>query len=737
MTVRRHLRTAATLALLAQVACSRTEPPLPTEVRDLAVLLPAARRVVETRAIDIGEAAARERLWTGWGPDERDAERSYVWGLGERSVLTVDVVDERERRLALRGWSYGFGDDPPQQVSVSVNGREIGRRLLPARAAQVEFDVPRAAWVLGENRIELAYGRHHAAAGELPWAVAWDGVRLTGIGDRTAEPPSVDADGALVLPAGTALDWGLELPAAAWLAWDAVEARGGAVLEIERGTDDESVAHEIDAGGPGRLRLTEDDAPFRLHRVFVRAVSGASGRGEVRIRGLRLHQPPRVVAPAGPTAAATLDPRPNLLVYVIDTLRADRLGCYGYPRPTSPEIDRFAAGATLFREGRAQSSWTRPAMATLLTGLLPIAHRAEDSTDRLPEEIETLAERLGAAGYATAMVTTNGNVVSRFGFRQGFETFHYLPERRRAEEVHVQSGRVNEVVFRWLADRPTDRPFFLVVHTCDPHDPYTPDKNWQRKLAPDVADLSIGHVRSMLKRGRLAGAEAARLAPSIGALYDAEIAANDASFGALVRRLERLGIGDRTAVVLTSDHGEELFDHGSWTHGRTLFEEQLRVPFVVRFPGGVGAGRVLPGPAEQIDLTPTLLELAGLPRPAALPGRSLLGDLEGPGPGPSRPSLAFLTHHEDRAASILASEWKLIRLDRRESVLARAPVQLYSLGSDPAERHSRILDRPLHRRWLEGLLTAAEIRHRSELPRQPVTIDRELADRLRALGYLR
>jgi arylsulfatase A-like enzyme len=277
----------------------------------------------------------------------------------------------------------------------------------------------------------------------------------------------------------------------------------------------------------------------------------------------------------------------------------------------------------------------------------------------------------------------------------------------------------------------------LVVHTCDPHDPYTPDRTWQRKLAPEVDDPSLGFVRTLLKRGRLAGAEAARLAPAIGALYDAEIAANDASFGALVRRLERLGIAEGTAVVLTSDHGEELLDHGSWTHGRTLYEEQLRIPFVVRFPGRVGVGRVLPGPAEQIDLTPTLLELAGLPRPAELPGRSLLADLEGAGPGPSRPSLAFLAHHEDRAASIVASEWKLIRLDRRESVLARAPSQLFSLGSDPAERSSRILDRPLHRRWLEGLLSAAEIRHRSELPRQPVTVDRELADRLRALGYIR
>src|SRR5690606_5058109 len=182
-------------------------------------------------------------------------------------------VEARERRLTLRGWSYAFGDDPPQTVAVSINGRELGRRFLPARTAQIEFDVPRGAWVLGENRIEVAYGRHHAGAGELPWAVAWDGARVTGIGERAAEPPAVDAEGALVLPAGTALDWALELSGGAWLAWDLVETRGGAALEIERETDDGRFVEEITAGRPGRLRLTEDDAPYRLQRLFVRAAS--------------------------------------------------------------------------------------------------------------------------------------------------------------------------------------------------------------------------------------------------------------------------------------------------------------------------------------------------------------------------------------------------------------------------------------------------------------------------------
>src|SRR5690606_16138670 len=195
-----------------------------------------------------------------------------------------------------------------------------------------------------------------------------------------------------------------------------------------------------------------------------------------------------------------------------------------------------------------------------------------------------------------------------------------------------------------------------------------------------------------------------RLAPSIAALYHAEIAANDASFGALLHRLETLGIDQETAVILTSDHGEEFLEHGSWTHGRTLYEEQLRIPFIVRFPRGLGAGRELPGPAEQIDLAPTVLELAGLDIPASLPGRSLLADLTAGTRRAPRPSFAFLDHHDDHLAAVVLSQWKLLRVDRREAMLLRPPEMLFALGSDPAEREDLRFARPLRRAWLAAEL---------------------------------
>ena len=743
----RHALARALPLVAVALACARPEPPLPPASRPLAELVGRARAVVESRALDFGAGGERDRLWTGWGPDERGDDASATWASGARSTLLFDVVDRRARRLVLRGWSFPFGDDPPQEVTVRVNGEELGRRLVPSRPVQLEFDVPRSVLAGGENRLDLAYRRVAPPDGAgLARSVAWDGLRLTGAGEPATARPAATAAGDLELPAGTAFEWTLELAGGAWLAWSDLQASPGTRMAVAVATEEERGERgESFSGGAGRFRLAADGEPHRLRRFSLRAVS-ESGTGLLRLAGARLHLAAPGDAgtplPARPAAAPPVAPpapaaRPNVLLYVIDTLRADHLGCYGYPRPTSPRIDRFAREGTLFLEGRAQASWTRPAMATLLTGLLPIAHQAETTGDRLPDRVETVAERLAAAGYQTAMITVNGNVAGRFGFRQGFGRFLYLPERRSAREMHVRAAEVNPRVVDWLAHRDRVRPFFLVVHVADPHDPYTPLPRFRRLLASSVHDVTVGTKGALKRLGQLSGAAAQRRALELIALYDAEIAGNDEAFGALLDRVGELGLAGSTAVFLLSDHGEEFYEHLGWNHGTTLYEEQLRVPFVVRLPGGEGAGRTPPGPAEQIDLAPTLYDLAGVAPPPGLPGRSLLGEIRGESEGVHGASLAFLDHLDRRAESIVDAQWKLVHVDRPEKVLQRSPWQLYALGSDPAEQFDLALERPLRRLWLGGELAEAEARWRSPLPRVRAHIDPELGRRLRALGYLR
>jgi arylsulfatase A-like enzyme len=427
--------------------------------------------------------------------------------------------------------------------------------------------------------------------------------------------------------------------------------------------------------------------------------------------------------------------RPNVLLVVVDTLRADHLGCYGYRRPTSPSIDAFARESLRWQEGRAQTSWTRPAMATILTGLYPIEHRVLLRPDKLPSSIETVGERLRSAGYETAFFTPNANCSPHFGFNRGWDHYRYEADRARGVAHPRDSARINVAVFDYLEQRDPSRPFFAVVHTMDPHDAYVPREPFRSRLAKGV-DPSLGTGPVLRGLRALEPNQAVRRAQELLPLYDGEIAQNDASFGALLAELERRGLGASTAVLLTADHGEEFYEHGGWKHGYTLYEEQLRIPMLLRLPGREQVGRVLRSAAEQIDIAPTLLDLAALPPDPGLPGRSLLAEARGATP-PSRPSFAWLDRPGVSVAAVVRQEWKLIRGGNAlPSATSRAPAELFALASDPEERRDLALERPLRRAWLDGLLAAVLGKWRSKFGREEAVLDAETEKSLRALGYL-
>jgi arylsulfatase A-like enzyme len=725
--VRSRLALAAMVAVLP--ACGGSpEPSLPAGRVALAELAPPGRAIVETTVIDVGDPAARSHLESGWGPDETGQEGSFAWTGGAAATLRFEVVDRRRTTIGLRGWSFPFTDGDGQRVAVRLNGEALDEFELGVLAKTVRLPVAARRLVAGENRLELRPRRHYEAEGERPWAAAWDVVRV-----QPGEPsaaPTIGTDGEIVLPARTAFAWTLELPAGAWLAWDGVARERGAWLEVAvRGEAGPERAERFD--GAGRHALTADTAD--LVEVTLRA-RGAGGA--VRLAGARLHQPSPAAATAETRAAAPLlPPRPNLVLYVVDTLRADHLGCYGYALPTSPRLDRFAREAVLWREARAQSSWTKPAMGTLLTGHYPITHGAELRSRRLAPELETLGDRLGRVGYQTAFLTTNPTVAARFGFARGFDVYRFLSRGEGRERRSYRAREVHREVVEWLAQRDATRPFFLVVHTLDPHDPYLPAEPYKQRFAPDVDPQVAGYIRSA-ELAALPPAAARERARQMRALYDAEIAQNDESFGALVDELARRDLLARTAVVFTSDHGEEFYDHGAWRHAETLYEELLRVPLVVRLPGGALGGTVIEEPADQIDVAPTLLALAGVEIPAALPGGSWLPALAGGAP-PDRESLAWLEHPSLSLESAVRGGWKRIRNRGAWRLpLERGPDELFHLARDRGERDDLTRTHVLRRHWLAGRLAAAAAFHGRVAAAPDVAIDPELQRALAALGYL-
>ncbi len=728
-------RSALAAFVLAVVACSRPSVPLPPFRVPLSEYAAAARAETETDALDIGAPSGRAALWSGWGPNEKSPVGSFAWGGDAGSRIRLEVVEPRTRRLTLEGWSYPFGDDPPQEVTLQLNGHEVARRVLSPRPGSFEVLIPERFWRPGENFLDLAYRRHDEKTGEHPWAAAWASLRFADARSEETRPPRFEPQrGEFVLPARTAMDWALELPGGSWLAWDRLETTGTARLLITVRDGDSTHSHQMARSG-GRVRLTPDGAPHRIVDFSLRAVGKT---GVVRVRDARLHLPlePHGNPTGGSAAPGSAATQPNIVVYLIDALRADHLGCYGYSRPTSPAIDRFAAGATRWIEGRAQASWTRPAVATILTGLYPITHRVERVHDRLPKHFETAAERLAAAGYESAMFTTNGNTSAQFGFDQGWSTFVYLHERRRTPELHVQSPELNRKAIEWLDRRDRGKPFFLFLHSTDPHDPYTPRASTIKKVIGEPVDRSLGLTAAIDQLESLTPAQARARRHDLVALYDSEIAQNDASFGELLRALSHRHLDRSTAILLLADHGEEFLDHGRWRHGWTLYDEVLRVPMILRLPGGEGRGLVLPGPAEEIDVVPTLMDLAGLPPSEKLPGRSLLPEIRGRRP-PIRSSFAWLHRPNIALASVEREQWKLIRNDVDWlPPLGKPPFELYALGSDPAEHRDLAVERPIRWLWLQGQLGDVFARFGSHAQAEKTELDPELEKALRALGYL-
>jgi len=731
---RRSLAAGVVLAaVVALPACAPPSADLPPVRIELVALADAARPIVEELTNDIGDPAIRGRLWSGWGPDESavPSGRSFSWSAGVRSRLVLDLVEPRPMRLRLRGWPYPFAGGEPQRVRVLVNGSEVGDRALRPGEQLLDLRVSASELRPGENLLEIENSRVHRAEGEPPWASGWDGVSLADDGVATAGRPVIDRDGGrLLLPARTALAWAFELPGGAYLAWDGLTVGEGARFVVDLLADGEAERSFELAAGDGPLRLTPEREAVRLVGIRLRAVGES---GAVEVAGPRIHLPERS-RPAPPVRSAR-PRRPNLLVYLIDTLRPDRLGCYGLERPTSPAIDRFAAGAVRWIEARAQAPWTKPAVATLLTGLYPVAHRAQGSWGVLREEVETIAERLAPAGYQSAMFTANSNTSHRFGFAQGWDHFELMTEGRGRAIRHLQSFEMTAPVVEWLDGRDPERPFLLVVHTIDPHDSYTPGERFRHRLAPGV-DPELGTRERLAELGGLDAPEAEARARELLHLYDAEIAQNDESFGELLAALDARGLGDDTAVLLVSDHGEEFLEHGGWKHGFTLYEEQLRIPLILRLPDGERAGTVLPGPVEQIDVVPTLLDLAGVGPARELPGRSLLDELE-PGLASPRPSFAWLERQGTSLSAVTFEQWKLIRTTGAwEPPAGRAPALLFGLGTDPGERDDQALGARLRRLWLGGSLAAAEARWAAGGDELEAPRDTELEEGLRALGYL-
>lgn len=536
-------------------------------------------------------------------------------------------------------------------------------------------------------------------------------------------PPHAVADPApaVTIPAGARHALVLRIPARAPRLAIELDA-DGAELALAARQDGTASRPLLRVRADGRVARTVDLGALagRVVELGLRV----AGPGDVRVHQLALTHGAPAATPAPPR-------RPwNVVVYVIDTLRADHLGCYGSPLGATPRLDALAGSAVRFAHAVSQSSWTLPSIASILTGRVAQAHGATGPAHALRADVPTLPELLAAAGWETAAFVTNYLGSDAFGLGRGFDVFRFYRERGATRpKVYLRSDALHRRIVRWL-DRGPRRPFLLWVHATDPHFPYLPPRRhtrWSAGAAPARRELeSLVDVLRPLHNGNEAwGTRPAPVTPeTVGLLrdlYAGEVRAADHWFGRLLDALAARALLDDTLVIVTSDHGEEFLEHGGIAHGQTLHREVLDVPLLVRLPGGVGGGTVVEGLARHVDLVPTVLALVGVPAPAALDGVPLLGP-DAATPDEAHAAVQLGRFDQD---AVVASDWKAIR-NRRT-----ARLRLFDTATDPGEQVDLAPRGGLRLRYATRRLDEL-----ATTPQRGPRVGGDRLERLRALGYV-
>lgn len=481
-----------------------------------------------------------------------------------------------------------------------------------------------------------------------------------------------------------------------------------------------------------------------MQRTAVCAVRGRVRRFGAAAWAALLTCAAAAAAGCGPGGAG----RPISCIWiVVDTLRADHLQWYGYERATAPELRPLVERGVVFEHAYTSEPETTPAIASMLTALYPYRHGVQHLYQRLNDRNVTAPELLQQAGYATGAFVSSFVMIRNFSnFAHGFDVYDdFVDEREEYRENYErQAARTLARAHAWIESHRA-APFFCFIHLIDPHGPYTPPGVFARRFhSAAAAPIAASLIPAYQRMPGVTDANRYR------DLYDGEIAYASSELGRFLADLESAGLLAPNLVVFVADHGEEMGEHGFYfQHGTDLYEQNVRVPLIVKPPAGMRAargGRVAQT-VSVVDILPTVLETLGLPRPAYFQGKSLIGLLAGQagdqaGPIARRPAFFELHQRLQQAGEVLAG---------RKTLLSGDQLEQYDLGSDPAERQ------PLPRERLD-LPAAAELRAwrtLSDLWRRDFVVEAnpmayamrgafihgrrdpdETAKRLRSLGYL-
>lgn len=713
----------------------------------------------------VGRPGFRSYLGSGLRPD---VEGDWAYGeAGERSqAFGFFLYEKRPVTLAVSGW---LPKGAPRTVVFSIGSRILGQGVFSSQAQLMELEVPVEVLDQGMNWVSVEGGKG------MVWRdfIVRPGKGAISQKNRRRVPAESNGQDELSLPFGEVVDFALEssnrarltLRCDGWTEPGAAELSPSDLrLVVEARTETESApVHSQTLRGPGPHRV---DLPDGLGRFALRLRTETTG-GQAPLPGqlgVKLLQPvllrDQAVTEPGmaPSTESSTEPvessssRPNIVLYIVDTLRADRLSLYGYPHPTSPKLSDLAKDGVVFSKVTGQSSWTKPTVASILTGLEPSQHGVLDFNDILERQHTSWPEHLQPLGYQSFAVVANPLVGQRYGFDQGFDKFESLSVTNTAEKL-------NSWAEKFLEEREPGRPFFLFLQPIDPHLPYHPPQPWRERalewnglpavetlpLLPNTQPAGFAHLTHHLQRQSASGRPpevSDKVRQTVSALYDGEVASTDAALGQLIDILKQQGLYQNTLIVVTSDHGEEVLDRDWLGHMHSFHEELIHVPLVIKFPNSKYAGTQARELWQQIDILPTVLEavgdrpkvtLDGLSFPgqrSSVAGRSAMsevlagGDAREANQGPD-----FL----ESGHVLRSGDFKLIHHD--SSMKRNPPRALYDLSTDPKERRNLIFDSTIRTLFLERELLRRSLRKPAPSATKATGEPSEAI--LRSLQYLR
>lgn len=496
---------------------------------------------------------------------------------------------------------------------------------------------------------------------------------------------------------------------------------------------------------------------------------GLAGRAGIAVAAAVCLAVGGTYAASNRVAPANALPGRNVLVVLVDTLRADALSCYGNGRLTTPRIDRFAAQGVRFENAIAESSWTIPTVASIFTGVYPAVHRTTNYESVLPSQLLTMAEAFQAGGYRTGARISNILIDERHGYLQGFDDGHVVMNLARLlffEKLLAQARVAAHYDFA-TADEITDaaiswlrlnhrRRFFLYVHYYDPHFPYSPPESYAMKwIDPAMAKRFPYHafvgdtLWNLVSEYKIGTRKSPAEIAYVRAAYDGEVLYTDAQVGRLLRYVRAMGLDRNTVVVFVADHGEQFYEHGERLHSKTLYNEEIHVPLIIRAPGL--APRVVKRRVRSLDLLPTLAELADLgPRLEGTPaggmlsrqamGVSLVPLLAGGDLPAAHGDEAFASVDIDGVVkeAYFSGPWKLIENRKRGDALPRPPLELYQIEQDPRERRDEATAERATRDRMTGAAAAAGKTMASRAVRnvERKALGASQTEKLKALGYI-